>query len=133
VRVGGQFHMADTADTWRTRFPLDEMVRGAGRAVYRYKGLYAASTYEVPGTAAQLNLSCHSAEGVRWLGQLRGTSFQGSSLSVRTSPGNPSTRSARMLRMTSDVPPSMELALTRRNILRGSGFDIPTSSGRIMG
>jgi len=53
--------MADTADTWRTRFPLDEMVRGVRRVVYRYKGLYAASTYEDSGTAAQLNLSCNSS------------------------------------------------------------------------
>ncbi len=42
--------------------------------------------------------------------QLRGTSFHGSSLSLRTSPGSPSTRSPRMLRMISEVPPSMELA-----------------------
>lgn len=48
------------------------------------------------------------------LGQLRGTSLQGRSLSTRTSPGSPSTRSPRMLRMISDVPPSMELARMRR-------------------
>ena len=65
--------------------------------------------------------------------QLRGTSFQGSSLSVRTSPGRPSTRSPRMLRMTSEVPPSMELARTRRNILCTSVEPMPTRSGRTMG
>ena len=51
-------------------------------------------------------------------GQLRGTSYQGSSLSVRGSPGRPSTRSPMMLRWISDVPPSIELARDRRNILR---------------
>ena len=50
--------------------------------------------------------------------QLRGTSLQGSSLSMRGSPGRPRTRSPRMLRMISEVPPSMELARERRNILR---------------
>ena len=50
--------------------------------------------------------------------QERGTSFQGRSLSVRGSPGRPSTRSPRMLRWISEVPPSMELARARRNILR---------------
>ena len=66
-------------------------------------------------------------------GQLRGTSFQASSLSVRTSPGRPSTRSPKMLRMTSEVPPSMELARTRRNSLCTSGEPMPTRSGRTMG
>ncbi len=65
--------------------------------------------------------------------QLLGTSFQASSLSVRTSPGRPSTLSPRMLRMTSEVPPSMELARTRRNILWTSGEPMPTRSGRTMG
>ena len=65
--------------------------------------------------------------------QLRGTSFQASSLSVRTSPGRPSTRSPRMLRMTSDVPPSMELARTRRKSLCTSGEPMPTSPGRTIG
>ena len=63
LHVDGLFHTAHTADTWRTRFPLDEMVRGARRAVYRYKGLYAACAYQVSGTATQLNLRCNSAEG----------------------------------------------------------------------
>src|ERR1017187_1833332 len=63
LHIGGPFHMTDTADTRRTRFPLDEMVRGGRRAVYRYKGLYAASAYEVSGTTTQLNLSCNPAEG----------------------------------------------------------------------
>src|SRR4029079_2847174 len=53
--------------------------------------------------------------------QLRGTSFQGTDLSTRGSPGRPSTCSPRMLRMISDVPPSIELALTRRNEKRGAG------------
>src|ERR1019366_468433 len=43
-------------------------------------------------------------------GQLRGTSDHAMSLSMRGSPGRPSTRSPRMLRMISAVPPSMELA-----------------------
>ena len=37
-------------------------------------------------------------------------------LSTRTSPGRPRTRSPRMLRMISEVPPSMELARDRRNM-----------------
>ena len=45
----------------------------------------------------------------------RGTSFQGMSLSTRGSPGRPSTRSPRMLRMISEVPPSIEFARERRN------------------
>ena len=52
------------------------------------------------------------------VGQLRGTCDQGRSLSARTSPGSPRTRSPRMLRWISDVPPSIELARDRRNILR---------------
>ena len=35
--------------------------------------------------------------------------------------------------MTSEVPPSMELARTRRNILRTSGEPMPTRSGRTIG
>ena len=50
---------------------------------------------------------------------MRGTSAQASSLSTRTSPGRPSTRSPRMLRITSDVPPSMVLARDRRNAYLG--------------
>src|ERR1700739_1426093 len=37
-------------------------------------------------------------------------SRQGMSRATRGSPGNPSTRSPRMLRITSEVPPSIELA-----------------------
>src|SRR5205085_997915 len=48
-------------------------------------------------------------------GQLRGTSFHADSRSTRTSPGSPRTRSPTMLRMTSEVPPSIELARLRRN------------------
>ena len=44
----------------------------------------------------------------------RGIWLQGRSLSTRTSPGSPSTRSPRMLRMISEVPPSMVLARERR-------------------
>ena len=40
--------------------------------------------------------------------------LQGRSLSTRTSPGSPSMRSPRMLRMISEVPPSMVLARERR-------------------
>ena len=47
-----------------------------------------------------------------------GAGLQGRSLSVRGSPGRPSTRSPMMLRWISLVPPSMELARARRNILR---------------
>ena len=43
-----------------------------------------------------------------------GRSFQATSLSVRGSGGSPRTRSATMLRRTSDVPPSIELPLARR-------------------
>ena len=39
-------------------------------------------------------------------------------MSTRGSPGRPSTRSPRMFFMISEVPPSMELARERRNILR---------------
>src|SRR5439155_26763213 len=60
----------------------------------------------------------------------RGTSFHGTSLSVRTSPGRPSTRSPRMLRMTSDVPPSIELARERRNRWRASPWASVARSGR---
>src|SRR3954453_9221757 len=49
----------------------------------------------------------------------RGTFDQGRSLSTRGSPGKPSTCSPRMLRMISDVPPSIELARTRRNAYPG--------------
>jgi hypothetical protein len=44
----------------------------------------------------------------------RGMSRQGTAVSTRTSPGRPSTRSPRMLRMICDVPPSMVLARDRR-------------------
>ena len=47
--------------------------------------------------------------------QLRGTSLHGLSRSTRTSPGRPSTRSPRMLSITSVVPPSIEFARLRRN------------------
>src|SRR6185295_444257 len=47
-----------------------------------------------------------------------GTSFHATSLSARGSPGRPSTRSPRMLRMISEVPPSLELARDRRKNLR---------------
>src|SRR5271170_3069074 len=40
-------------------------------------------------------------------------SRQGMSRSTRGSPGNPSTRSPRMLRIISEVPPSIELAKSR--------------------
>ena len=53
-------------------------------------------------------------------GQLLGTCTQGTSLSTRGSPGRPRIRSPRMLRRISEVPPSIELARDRRNILRGS-------------
>ena len=49
----------------------------------------------------------------------RGTSVHGSSLSTLTSPGRPSTRSPRMLRMTSDVPPSIDVARLRRKAFWG--------------
>ena len=48
-------------------------------------------------------------------GQLRGHLAPGTSRSTRTSPGRPSTRSPRMLFITSVVPPSIELARLRRN------------------
>ena len=64
-------------------------------------------------------------------GQLRGTSDHAMSLSMRGSPGRPSTRSPRMLRMISEVPPSMELARDRRNVWRGSAPPEKTArSGR---
>ena len=44
----------------------------------------------------------------------RGISLKGTSLSVRCSPGSPSTRSAMTLRSTSVVPPSIELPFARR-------------------
>ena len=47
-------------------------------------------------------------------GRYFGIWLQGRSLSTRTSPGRPSMRSPRMLRMISDVPPSMVLARDRR-------------------
>ena len=53
--------------------------------------------------------------------QLRGTWLQGRPLSARGSPGRPSTRSPRMFFMMLVVPPSMELACTRRNAF--CGFD----------
>ena len=46
---------------------------------------------------------------------LRRRSRKGIPLSTRGSPGRPSTRSPRMLRITSLVPPSIELARDRRN------------------
>ena len=46
--------------------------------------------------------------------ELRGTSFHGTSRDASGSFGSPSTRSPRMLRMMSDVPPSMVLACARR-------------------
>ena len=53
------------------------------------------------------------------LAQLRGTCAQGTSLSTRTSPGRPSTRSPRMFLAISVVPPSIELARARRNACCG--------------
>ena len=50
---------------------------------------------------------------------LRGTCVQGRSLSLRTSPGRPSTRSPRMFFVISVVPPSIELARVRRNACCG--------------
>ncbi len=47
--------------------------------------------------------------------QPRGISFHGMPASARRSPGRPRIRSPKMLRMTSDVPPSMVLARLRRN------------------
>ncbi len=49
------------------------------------------------------------------LTQFRGTWLQGTSRSTRTSPGRPRTRSPRMFFITSEVPPSIELARLRRN------------------
>ena len=44
-----------------------------------------------------------------------GMSFQATSLSTGTSPGRSSTRSPRMVRMMSEVPPSIVFACDRRN------------------
>ena len=59
----------------------------------------------------------------------RGTSFHGASLSVRTSPGSPSTRSPRMFFITSVVPPSIELARMRRKAFWWQSHDM-VASGR---
>ena len=45
----------------------------------------------------------------------------------------PSTRSPRMLRMTSDVPPSIDCARMRRNNVRGLSPKSPASRGRDIG
>ena len=55
------------------------------------------------------------AEARREPSSCGGRLFQATSLSTRMSPGRPRTRSPRMLRMTSDVPPSIEFARLRRN------------------
>ena len=75
-------------------------------------------------------LGCPSSRPVS-AGQLRGTSLQGRSLSTRTSPGRPSTRSPRMLRMISEVPPSMELARARRNAFCGPSATMAVSGAVI--
>src|SRR3546814_434755 len=49
----------------------------------------------------------------------RGTWIQGTSLSLRTSPGRPSTRSPRMFLAISVVPPSIELARARKKACWG--------------
>src|SRR5690606_1567448 len=66
---------------------------------------------QVTHARAQVGLDVR-VEQVR--GGHRGRSFQATAVSVRGSAGRPSTRSAMMLRSTSDVPPSMELPLLRR-------------------
>src|SRR4029453_11005508 len=71
-------------------------------------------------TASRSGSRAHLAREGRRTPQLLGTCDQGISLSTRGSPGSPSTRSPRMLRWISDVPPSIELARDRRNILRAS-------------
>ena len=48
----------------------------------------------------------------RWTAQLLGTSDHGRSLSTRGSPGRPRTRSPRMVRWISDVPPSIDTHLS---------------------
>ena len=73
----------------------------------------------------------HSRAG-NVLAQLRGTCDQGTSLSLRTSPGRPRTRSPRMFLVISVVPPSMELARVRRNACWGLPHDM-ACSGRFIG
>ncbi len=65
--------------------------------------------------------------------QLRGTSFQGTSRSTRGSPGRPRTRSPTMLRITSEVPPSIEFARARRNDRRTSAAPNESPVGRTRG
>ena len=68
---------------------------------------------ELAHRVAQLRLLVGEPELART--QPRGISFHGMPASARRSPGSPRMRSPRMLRITSDVPPSMVLARLRRN------------------
>ena len=64
--------------------------------------------YRLTDTQVQVRRGGHSSGGHL------ASSFHGRSLSTRCSPGSPRTRSATMLRMISEVPPSIELPLARR-------------------
>ena len=55
------------------------------------------------------------------VGHERGTSFHGTALSTRTSPGNPRSCSPMMLRWIWSVPPSIELACERMTCIDGDG------------
>ena len=62
------------------------------------------------------------------VGHERGTSFHGTALSTRTSPGRPRSCSPMMLRWISSVPPSIELARERTTCIDGDGSATVPSS-----
>ena len=62
------------------------------------------------------------------VGHERGTSFHGTVLSTRTSPGSPRSCSPMMLRWISSVPPSIELARERTTCIDGDGSATAPSS-----
>ena len=84
------------------------------RIVHRHAQLQLAIVFLL---AAKLIDWARRWSPIRQPSQLRGTSFHATSLSTRTSPGSPSTRSPMMFLSTSEVPPSMELARARRKFL----------------
>ncbi len=77
-----------------------------------------------------LDLGVQQVTGTRCRIGHRGRSFHAVSLSTLGSAGSPSTRSAMMLRMISEVPPSIELPFARRNRHPAGLSAGETSTGR---
>jgi len=103
-----------------TRFGIKE-VRGRIRVRLSKDDAAVGQLNAIRGrniAAAQRTSGCNVASGqaTERLAYV-GISVHGMALSTRGSPGNPSTRSPRMLRMMSLVPPSIVLAWERKNDL----------------